>query len=73
MTITENTKLSELIQSYPWLKEELPTISSKFKMLQSPMGKIMAKKATIAEMSRRSSIDATVLIQKLEQLIAAHE
>lgn len=53
MQITRDTKLLDLINQYPWLKDELPKINEKFKMLNTPMGKIMMGKATIVEMSKK--------------------
>lgn len=52
MQITRDTRLLDLINQYPWLKDELPKINEKFKMLNTPMGKIMMGKATIVEMSK---------------------
>ena len=72
MEITRETRLSDLINQYSWLKDELPKINDKFKMLNTPMGKIMMGKATIAEMSKKSSMDADTLIRKLQQLIDSH-
>ena len=72
MEITRETRLSDLINQYSWLKDELPKINDKFKMLNTPMGKIMMAKATIAEMSKKSGMDADVLIGKLQQLIRSH-
>ena len=72
MEITKETKLSDLLGQYPWLKEELSKVNNKFIMLNTPMGKIMMGKATIAEMSKRSGIDADVIIGKISELIKAH-
>ena len=72
MEITKETKLSDLLGQYPWLKEELSKVSDKFRMLNTPMGKIMMCKATIAETSKRSGMDADVLIGKISELIKAH-
>ena len=72
MEITKETKLSDLLGQYPWLKEELSKVNNKFKMLNTPMGKIMMGKATIAEMSKRSGMDADVIIGKVSELIKAH-
>lgn len=73
MQITRDTKLLDLINQYPWLKDELPKINEKFKMLNTPpMGKIMMGKATIVEMSKKSGMDADTLIRKLQQLIGSH-
>lgn len=72
MEITRETRLSDLINQYSWLKDELPKINDKFKMLNTPMGKIIMGKATIAEMSKKSSMDADTLIRKLQHLIGSH-
>ena len=72
MQITRDTRLLDLINQYSWLKDELPKINEKFKMLNTPMGKIMMGKATIVEMSKKSGMDADTLIRKLHQLIGSH-
>ena len=72
MEITKETKLSDLLGQYPWLKEELSKVNDKFKMLNTPMGKIMMGKATIAEMSKKSGMDADAIIGKICDLIEAH-
>ena len=73
MEITKETKLSDLLGHYPWLKEELSKVNEKFKMLNTPMGKIMMGKATIAEMSKRSGMDPDAIIGKICGLIEAHQ
>ena len=72
MEITKETKLSDLLDQYPWLKEELSKVNDKFRMLNTPMGKIMMGQATIAELSKRSGMDADVIIGKISELIKAH-
>ena len=72
MEITKETKLSDLLGQYPWLKEELSKVNDKFKMLNTPMGKIMMGKATIAEMSKKSGMDVDAIIAKICDLIEAH-
>ena len=71
-TITAETKLSDLIAQYPWLKEEMVKVNEKFKMLNSPVGKLMMGKATIAEMSKRSGMEMDVLIGRLNEIIENH-
>lgn len=73
MMITKGTKLADLLQEYPWLKSEVMQISDKFKMLNTPVGKIMLKKATVAEMSKKSGIAEDQIIQKLTELIEKHK
>lgn len=72
MNITKETKLKELLTEYPWLKDEIVKVNDKFRMLNTPMGKIMLGKADIAEMSRKSGMDADTIISKLTELIRNH-
>ncbi|MGI5105429.1 DUF438 domain-containing protein [Treponema socranskii] len=67
------TKLSDLLASYPWLKAELPSINPAFKMLQTPLARIMIPKATVSMMSERSQMSMDELIAAIEAKIKAHE
>jgi hypothetical protein len=73
MEITKDTKLADLIAQYPWLKMEMAKVNEKFKMLNSPIGKMMMGKATIAEMSKKSGMEAEVIIGKIKELIENHK
>ena len=73
MEINKETKLSDLIAQYPWLKEEMAKVNEKFRMLNSPIGKIMMGKATIAEMSKKSGMEAEAIIAKVKELITNHQ
>ena len=72
MTITKETKLKDLLSEYPWLKDEIAKVSDKFKMLNTPMGKIMLGKADISETSKKSGMDAEQIISNLNELIKSH-
>ena len=73
MEITKDTKLADLLAQYPWLKTEMAKVNEKFKMLNTPVGKIMLGKATIAEMSKKSGMEAEVIIGKIKELIVKHQ
>lgn len=73
MEITKDTKLKDLISTYPWLKDEVAKVNDKFKLLNTPVGKVMLGKATITEMSKKSGMDADVLISRISDLIKAHK
>lgn len=73
MEITKDTKLSDLIAQYPWLREEMAKVNEKFKLLNSPIGKIMMGKATIAEMSKKSGMKENAVIAKIKELISKHQ
>ena len=72
MELTKDTKLADLIAQYPWLKTEMAKVNEKFKMLNTPVGKIMLSKATIAEMSKKSGMDADIIISRINELITNH-
>lgn len=73
MEITKDTKLKALIITYPWLKDEMVKVNNKFKMLNTPVGKVMLGKATITEMSKKSDMNADLLISRISDLIKAHK
>ena len=71
--ITPETKLQDLLKKYPFLKDELPKINKKFRMLKTPIAKVMLRKADINEMSKRSGIEVNELILKLNEIIAKYD
>ena len=73
MEITKDTKLADLIVQYPWLKMDMAKVNEKFKMLNTPVGKIMLGKATIAEMSKKSWMEAEAIIEKIMEIIENHK
>ena len=73
MEITKDTKLKDLIITYPWLKNEMAKFNDKFKLLNTPLGKVMLGKATITEMGKESGMDADALISRISDLIKAHK
>lgn len=73
MEITNKTKLKDLLSEYPWLKEEIVNINDKFKLLHTPLAKVMLGKADIKMMSEKVGMPEDVLIQKLAGIIASHK
>lgn len=71
LLLTGSTKLSDILAAYPWLKAKLPQVNEKFKLLNSPLGAVMLKTATITEMSKRSGMHEDILIEKLGKLISS--
>ena len=71
MELNENTRLEDLIRAYPDLKTQMADINPRFRMLQTPMGKRMIRKATIAEMSERSGMSVEGLVSAIAEKIGA--
>ncbi|MDO5715560.1 MAG: PAS domain-containing protein [Tissierellia bacterium] len=70
--ITADTKLKDLLDRYPYLLDELPKLNENFKMLKSPLARVMIPKATIAIMSERGKMAPEELIQRIQELIHQH-
>ncbi|MEE0957665.1 MAG: hypothetical protein UH734_06225 [Ruminococcus sp.] len=73
MEINSTTKLTDILEAYPWLPDELIKIDSRFKIIKSPVGKIMIKNATIADAVKKTGLEEDVLIEELKKMIVAHE
>ncbi len=70
--ITPETKLMDLLKEYPFLKDELPKKNSKFKMLKTPMAKVIMRNADIIKMSERSQMSVDEIISMLIEMIENH-
>lgn len=70
--IAAETKLMDLLKEYPFLKDELPKVNKKFRMLKTPMAKVMMRNADINEMSRRSGMSVDEIVLMLANLIESH-
>lgn len=64
--ITPATLLKDLLAAYPALKDRLEEINPKFKMLKTPLARVMLPKATIRMMSERSGMPLDSLIQAIK-------
>lgn len=71
--ITASTRLKDLLEHHPWLKGALAEINPAFKMLSSPLARIMIPKATVGLMSERSGMDLQSLIDAIKKRIAEHK
>ena len=67
--ITSATLLKDLLAAYPLLKDRMEEISPKFKLLKSPLARVILPKATIKMMSERTGIPLEVLIESLKSKI----
>lgn len=67
--ITPSTRLQDLLDRFPELRQRLTEISPLFAMLRTPFGKLMAKKADIQAMSDRSGVELHRLLNELRRII----
>ena len=71
--LSANTRLQDLFKVYPKLRQDLPSMNSAFRMLNSPLARIIVPKATIAMMSERSGISLDDILSMLKELIAKYK
>ncbi len=67
--ITPETKLKPLLKQYPNLSKRLPEIAPEFKMLNTPLGKMIIGKVDIKMMSERSGIDINKIIEGIQRMV----
>ena len=72
MEINAQTKLTDILDKYPWLPDELAKIDGRFKILKTPVGKRMIKHAAIADAVQKTGLQEDVLLSELNKLIADH-
>ncbi len=73
MKLTAETKLKDILASYPWIIDEAEKIDRRFRALRSPLGRLLINKADIAEASRRTGVDTDTIIENIEALIRDHK
>lgn len=73
MKINRNTKLSDILNAYPWLPDELIKIDGRFRIIKTPVGKMMIKNATIADAVQKTGLQENVLLSELNKLIESHK
>lgn len=68
-TITEDTRLFDLFNAIPGLKQHMKNINPMFAMLNTPFAAVMAKKATIAMAAQRTNMSAKEIIKGIQDFI----
>lgn len=71
--ITENTKVKELLEDYPWLLDEAIKLDERFKMVNSPMGRMLLKKATLIDLAKLGNLNVEDVVKEIEKMIENHE
>ncbi len=67
MVVTKDTRLKDIIERDPSIKEKLMEYNANFKMLKSPLAKVIVPVATVEMMSERSGVELETLIAKLNE------
>ena len=73
MEFTRDTKVSQILNTYPWLVDELIKFNAQFKKLKSPIVRAMISNATLDDACNYIKVDFDTLAGKLNEIIAQHE
>ena len=68
MTLTKDTKLADLDKKYPWLLDEVVKLDPAFKVLKTPVGKML-----IEDAGKKSGLGTDAVIKQLDDMIKAHK
>ena len=73
MNYDEKTKISKILDEYPWLEKELPRRYPDLKAMDNVAGRFMLRRMTVKDASKLSGIPVEKLLKMLGDLIAEHE
>lgn len=71
MELNAQTVLADVIAEYPFMRLGMASINRKFAMLQTPIGKIMMRKATLADVAARSGMPTGELLAAIAEKTGA--
>ena len=69
MNITPETKITDIINAYPGLLDQLIELEPKFSMLKSPIGKIAIRGKTMQDAADRYHVPMDQLMSMLQEQI----
>ena len=73
MDFNANTRLADIVDAYPWLPETVAKMDERLRIVNTPIGRMLIHKATLADAAKKSGYSVEQLIEELNKLIAAHE
>jgi len=72
LPLNESTPLKDIMAAYPWLKDEAIRLDKRFKLLDSPLARLLLNKATIQDASKRTGYPASEIIAQINKMVDEH-
>ena len=72
LALSEDTPIRDIMAAYPWLKDEAIRLDDRFKLLDSPLARLLLRKATIRDASRRTGFPASEIIAQINKMVDGH-
>ncbi len=73
MQLTQETRLQDLVDAYPWLIDYGIARDSRLKIAKTAIGRAMIRRSNIADASRLSGYPVDEILAALRQVIEEHE
>lgn len=68
----ENSRLSDILDAYPWLVQILPEYDPRLKNLSNPAVRALTRKYTVRDVSKVTGYSTEKLLDKLRRLAREH-
>ena len=72
ITVTAETRITEILAAYPWLPDELIRLDERARLMNTFAGRMLIRKSRVADVSRMTGKSVEELLSRLKQTIAAH-
>lgn len=69
LEIKPNTKIKDILNKYPYVKEKLIAYNSDFKILNTPLARVMLAKAKVEDIAKRFNLPVNTVINLLKEFI----
>lgn len=69
--ITPDTSLKDLFAKYPFLKDRMTEISPRFKMLNTPLARVILPNVTVGKASEKSGVPVDALIDGIKKILGS--
>lgn len=70
MNITPDTKIKEILDTYPMLRELLPKIDKRFAVINTPPGRLMLRNATVRDVAKKGNVTPEKILNELRKILA---
>lgn len=69
MDFNKNTRVKDILTAYPFLREKLPAIDDRFGIINTAVGKMFIRKATLEDLAFKAGTNTEDVIKELKKLI----
>ena len=72
MEITKDTKIVDLMNEYEWLIDQAKKEYPELEQVDTPFGRMMAKKLTLEGAAKMANVDVDEIINEIKSFIENH-